>query len=728
MTRRRAIELAVVVFGLAFLAYLAVSFRPGRRPGTGRNRPEAIPDAPAGAEAGQPTTVLKGFDYAETVRGKPVFRIQAKRTVGFGPAAGLLPNLYALENVTLTVYPESGAPVTVNAERATYDHRTSEAHLNGNVRWIDGHGALGETEEMEFQPGPRILIAPKPVRLTRGAFVLNARSGRYDIAHREARLAGPIRGTGTGEDTGGLSALSADRAIYRRDESTLELSGSVSGTSVDGSRIAADALVLKTGQDGQRLDWARAEGNVRGAISGASLPRTAPGAPPEGGPRPPETYAGDRAGLLFGPDGAMRSLSLSGSPASVDDPIRKLRASEIELSFEQGRARTATAKGSVKIETQGSRGEADQGAMILTPSGEVLSLELSGSVRLEGDGRTGRADKAVQAGGRNVWVLTAAPGRSASVAGDGSRVSAARIEIDQVRKGLRAEGAARAVLTPRQNGAKLASPVGDASRPTFAKADRMTFDDASHVATFSGSATLWQDASSVFGNDITVNDQEHTLVAVGNTRTVFSPASAEKSDKSDKPDKPEKSSAAGKVRGAAGGTPTPVAASDRRPSVITARQLIYREAPEDAASSSSPKESPPPASTDLPAGEAAGEKASASIARFDGSVTVMSAEWRATANQAIAWIGKDRKLDRVELTGDVVFQDSKEGRNGRAEHAVDYPRVGKTILEGKPAFVVDREGNRVAGATLTIAKRGGSVEVTAPEGGRTETIHKTHSP
>jgi LPS export ABC transporter protein LptC len=272
------------VFGVACIAYLAVSFRPGRRPGTGGRRAEAIPEAPAGAEAGQATTVLKGFDYTETVRGKPLFRIQAKRTVGFGPAAGLLPNLYALEKVTLTVYPDSGDPVTANAERATYDHRTGEAHLNGNVRWIDGRGALGETEEIAFQPATRVLLAPRPVRLTRGTFVLEALSGQYDVAHREARLAGPIRGTGNGEGTGGLSALAADRALYRRDDSTLELSGSVSGASVDGNRIAADSLVLKTGEDGKRLEWSRAEGHVHGVIAGASLPRGAPGAPgaPEG--------------------------------------------------------------------------------------------------------------------------------------------------------------------------------------------------------------------------------------------------------------------------------------------------------------------------------------------------------------------------------------------------------------------------------------------------------------
>jgi hypothetical protein len=48
-------------------------------------------------------TVSKGFDYTETVGGKPIFRIQSERTVGFGAAAGLVPNVYALEQVALTL-------------------------------------------------------------------------------------------------------------------------------------------------------------------------------------------------------------------------------------------------------------------------------------------------------------------------------------------------------------------------------------------------------------------------------------------------------------------------------------------------------------------------------------------------------------------------------------------------------------------------------------------------
>jgi hypothetical protein len=106
-------------------------------------------------------------------------------------------------------------------------------------------------------------------------------------------------------------------------------------------------------------------------------------------------------------------------------------------------------------------------------------------------------------------------------------------------------------------------------------------------------------------------------------------------------------------------------------------------------------------------------------------VTAVRGPWRASGKTGTIRLGPDRRVSRLDLSGGVSLLDSSAGRTGQAEHAVDYPDEGRTILEGTPARVADREGNRVAGATLTITERGGRVEVTAPEGGKTETIHPT---
>jgi len=252
------------------------------------------------------------------------------------------------------------------------------------------------------------------------------------------------------------------------------------------------------------------------------------------------------------------------------------------------------------------------------------------------------------------------------VESEGSRVSAAKIELDKTRRTLDAQGDARAVFVPGKTQQKAPTLVGDSSRPTYGKSARIVVDDASHVAALSGGATLWQGASSLYGDDVTLNDAERTLVAVGHTRTVIAPE------------------------------PAPAATrppADKAPSVITARRVIYREAE--------------------------------GTALFEGEVAVTRGGRRATAQKATAILARDRKIERVELAGDVSLADAVAGRTGKAERAVDWPPQDKTVLEGSPAWVTDAEGNRVAGATLTITEGGRRVEVTAPEGGKTETIHKT---
>ena len=169
-------------------------------PAAGQER--ALPPAPEAS--GQATTLLEGFDFTESVRGKPLMRIQADRTIGYGPAAGLAPNLYAGEKVALTVYPDDGPPVTVHSERAHYDERTRESRLSGNVRWTDKDGGLAETEEIVFRPKTRVLEAPEAGSLHAG--VDGAHGAVRALRHRasgcctsrvRSRPRGPARTAGS---------------------------------------------------------------------------------------------------------------------------------------------------------------------------------------------------------------------------------------------------------------------------------------------------------------------------------------------------------------------------------------------------------------------------------------------------------------------------------------------------------------------------------------------------
>jgi lipopolysaccharide transport protein LptA len=662
MKRLSRAELAILTFGAAFLALLVAFFRPGHR--VASERPQAAANVPPGGEGGQATALLSGFDYTESVGEKRVFRIRADRTVGYGTGVGLPPNRYALEKVALTVYPEEGAPVDVLGERAQYDDRTKAAILSGNVRWTDAQdSALGETDRIEFDPSKRVLHAPGTLHFSRGSFDVRATSGAYDLKTRVLTLAGPIQGasSGAGQAPGGLSSLAADSAEYRRGEGIAELTGKVSASATAGDRLSCDRLLLKFTPEGNRLDWMRAYGSVQGIVAA----RTSGEAE--------RRYSAEEGILYLDPSGEIRSVHLIGSPASVRETKQQLAARNIDLDFAGGRPVAARASEAVRLASDRGNAQARNASAAFGPSGGFQTLELTGDVRLEGEGRVGLADRVVDVPARGIWLLTGSREKAATVEEGGSKVSADRIEIDRNRRSLRAEGNARAVFVPEKNRpAEAASLLGDPTRPTYGKAERIVLDRETSLASLSGSASLWQESSSVFGDDITLNDAEKSAVAVGKVRAVLSqPVTA---------------------RGASPASARPTTGAEG-PAVITSRRLIYRE--------------------------------SQSSAVFEDGVTIVRGTWQATASRGIAHFDKDKKLDRVELVGGVVLDDRATGRHATADTAEDFPKEERTVLHGNPARVSDADGNRVSGSTLTITGRGKNVEVTAPEGGRTETIHKT---
>ncbi len=273
MRPQRRLELVVLASAVIFVLVLAFSFRGGRRPAPGSGDERELPPAPEAS--GQATTLLEGFDFTESLKGKPLMRIQADRTIGYGPAAGLAPNLYAGEKVQLTVYPDDGPPVTVHSERAKYDERTRESRLSGNVRWTDKDGGLAETDEIVFRPKTRMLEAPSRVRFTQGHDV--ADRPLRALRHRRARDA--FRGArrrprGRAPSSGGLSTMTAREGLYRRD-SGVRRAGVRHGRVAFGRPRRGRPPGAPDGRRGGPTLLGALTGSVRGVLA-AGGPRVAP--------------------------------------------------------------------------------------------------------------------------------------------------------------------------------------------------------------------------------------------------------------------------------------------------------------------------------------------------------------------------------------------------------------------------------------------------------------------
>ena len=313
------------------------------------------------------------------------------------------------------------------------------------------------------------------------------------------------------------------------------------GTSKSGDRYAADKVTVKTGSSGGHTEWVRGEGNVRGILAAAP---SASGPERAGVER---QYSGEQSMLTFDAQGKPRTLSLTGAPALLWEAGRRLTAPQIGVLFEDGRAASATASGGVRVEGENSHAEADKGTLGFSKDGVAQNVALEGAVKVLSDGRTGDAARAVELDARGLWLLTGDAAHAARVTSGGSRLSADRIELDRPRQQVRGEGRARAVLgADPQKGPHTATFVGDPNKPSFAKADRIVLDETTHVATLSGSASLWQDDSSLFADDITLSDAEKTVNAVQNVRAVLAPDRTAKS-------------------------------TERAASTVTARRLLYRD-------------------------------------------------------------------------------------------------------------------------------------------------------
>src|SRR5262249_15599661 len=150
-----------------------------------------------------------------------------------------------------------------------------------------------------------------------------------------------------------------------------------------------------------------------------------------------------------------KSLSLTGTPARVEEGDRKVEAQGIDVVFEAGRASAAHARGKVRFDSPGNHADSDSANVSFAASRGIDSLELVGSVETSGDGKSARAEKAVEVPARGLWILTGGEGGSATAESEDSRVSAARIEVDRNKRTLDASGNARAVFVPGKSREKV---------------------------------------------------------------------------------------------------------------------------------------------------------------------------------------------------------------------------------------------------------------------------------
>ena len=643
---------------------LVFSFR--RVPRASRQPAPAPAGIAAPEGAGHPTTVLSGFDYAQTSAGRPKFQVHADRTVGFAPSAGLPSTWYGLQAVLLTLYSEEGAPLKIQSDAAEYDPRTKAMHMKGNVVMRDVSGTIVRTANVDYDPVPDMLRIPGPVDMVRGRIHGHASSAVYSNRSRELELAGPVTAEGTAAPASPFSTLRSDRGVYRRVPGEIELDGHVQGTH-GSDRFSSDSLILHLASD-DHVDRARATGTLEGSIAGGASGQA------------PEIFAADTGTLDFDAAGKLERILLNGAPAKIlatptaaDPGSRQIQAAAITLDYEQDLLRHATAEGNVDMErdTRNARGEpihetirSDSMAAAFSSGGTVETARFEGRVVATTPDAIAHAPAAAFAAASDSMTFLAAGGVDAEVSAPRGKVVARRIELFSAGSRLVATDAARAYLRPSSENRGLPEFLSSSKKPTRAKGDRIELDNAAKTATFTGSAAIWQESSSLFADRIQLFDVDRSAAAQGHVRTIARDA-ASASDKL-----------------------VPL-------STVTSERMRYSE--------------------------------SNRTAHFEERVVATRGPQVARGETADSRFNDKNQVEQTILTGHVKFSDPATGRKGSGDRAEDEPQAGVTTLFGDPAVALDGAGNRISAAVLTFRRNSGLVEARARDGQKIESVYQTRS-
>ena len=197
----------------------ALSFRPGAGAnprsgaGPGRDSPAAAPTARA-----RRRRCWTGSTSRNRFEGKPLLRIKADRTVGYGTAGG--PRAGPLRRREGHTHRLSGRRRARHGPRGPRRLRRAHARVEAaGQRAVDGHRRRARGDR--HGPVPSRRSGPskrrRVVHFTRGTVDLTAPSASYDLHQKVVHFSGPVEGASGGAETGGLTHISARQGLYRRE-------------------------------------------------------------------------------------------------------------------------------------------------------------------------------------------------------------------------------------------------------------------------------------------------------------------------------------------------------------------------------------------------------------------------------------------------------------------------------------------------------------------------------
>jgi lipopolysaccharide transport protein LptA len=429
---------------------------------------------------------------------------------------------------------KSSDGISAKTAHATYSDAEAVVNAPGDVQFAKG-AMTGSGTGLKYDKNHDVLsimenasihVAPEGGSSGRVATEITAGSVAFHRRDRQVHLSRDVRirrGSQLSEADTAVARLSADE---KRIEG-LELHNHARISTADAAAGALQSLTgadmtLTYAPDGQSLQHAAITGDGMAQLAAENR---GPGR--QIGARELDiTMAADGTTptALVGRESVVLTL-----PAVGEAPARTIHASTLDSSGEPGRGLTrAVFNGAVQFRERGGSinraARSEQLQVTMKPAtGEIEDAHFMRSVRFEEGGLAAQAADGRYDLAKGTLALTGSqPGMlTPRVVNERIAVDATRIDVVLDGPVVNAAGAVKSTLQPAKksagasaNTAKLPSMLKQ-DQPVTVLADNLKYDGGASLATYTGSARLFQAETTIKGDTITIDESRGDLSASG---------------------------------------------------------------------------------------------------------------------------------------------------------------------------------------------------------------------
>ena len=510
----RVLKIALPILIVAFIALIAFSWNRNRITG-GRTKNDPVtstqrPEDKARAEG-------MAFDDVQTIGGRVVSRIRARRVVSFESGWSTLEEAY------LTIYRANGLTYEISCPEAQFHSESKEAEAKGGVRVASSDGIEIKTAEIKFDGNRLTNDVAVDFKIDRW----NGKAGALDldVAGETLRLHKNVTAVMVPASPNELPmTLTGEQSIFHRRDNTVTFERAVQ--MVRGpENVRADFVIGRFTQDRKQIIGLEGNGNAVIVMSGTGAPGEDLGGRKE--------ITCDGFFTEVGPGGEITAINARGDSkparAILDGPPRRdITARGFRVALANRAVTEIKADWQVLMKELGETPReitAEHVTVYFDPnSRRARSAYLEGNFKYSDPKNTASAFRANYDIAGDRIVLTTDPGWQATVVSDGHTLKAKEIEFSPRAQTARAKGSVIAQLAQRGKGTVSADATTlfpSSSVPVFVNSDELFMRQANKSAVFTGNVKAWQGTNTILTSELHVTGAGETVQARGDVRTLL---------------------------------------------------------------------------------------------------------------------------------------------------------------------------------------------------------------